>query len=140
MTGKGDQPYEMPRIKSDLARIALRAEKEAARRRAMWEGRPPVHRRAPKRRRADNSAVPLHAVISELFADVIRDVAGGDLPAVVADWDNLAGPLDRYIIPTSFDPANRDAERARSLNVRTCRMRSSFVPGRRRSSAPRTRW
>ncbi|WP_331736990.1 DUF721 domain-containing protein (plasmid) [Streptomyces canus] len=105
MTGNGDEPYEMPRTKSDLARVALRAEKEAARRRAAWEGRTPVQRRAPKRRRAGNSAVPLHAVISELFADVIRDVAGGGLPALVAAWDNLAGPFASYMMPTSFDPA-----------------------------------
>jgi predicted nucleic acid-binding Zn ribbon protein len=108
MTDSGHQssmPSYLPGAKVDLARIALRAEKEAARRRAAWEGSPPSRRRVRKRRPGDDSAVSLAAAIDELFADVIKDVSDPDAPAVIADWDNLAEPFARHVRPVSFDPA-----------------------------------
>lgn len=103
MTFGANPLEEPPRGKLDLARVALHAEKEAARRRAAWEGHPVV-RRKTRRRRGDDSAVPLATAICELFADVISDVPVRDAFTVVADWDNLAGPLARYILPISFEP------------------------------------
>ncbi|MFF4138841.1 DciA family protein [Streptomyces mirabilis] len=108
MTDSGDQasmPPYLPGAKVDLARIALRAEKEAARRRAAWEGRPPSRRKVRKRRPGDDSAVSLAAAIDELFADAIKGVPDPDVPAVIADWDNLAEPFARHVRPVSFDPA-----------------------------------
>lgn len=104
MTLHGNQPHEPPDPKLDLARIALRAEKAAARRRSAWEGRPAIRQAARRRRRSDDSAVPLHAAISELFAAVIGDVPARDTPTVITHWDNLAGPLAHCVRPTSFDP------------------------------------
>ncbi|MFF4732859.1 DciA family protein [Streptomyces mirabilis] len=109
MTDSGDQlsmPSYLPGAKVDLARIALRAEKEAARRRAAWEGRPPSRRRVRKRRPGDDSAVSLAAAIDELFADVIGCPGPApDASAVIADWDNLAEPFARHVRPVSFEPA-----------------------------------
>ncbi|MEW2308930.1 DUF721 domain-containing protein [Streptomyces sp. NPDC006864] len=49
----------------------------------------------------------------ELFAAVISDAPALNVPAVIADWDNLAGPLARHVQPTSFDPETG------TLSVRT---------------------
>ncbi|WP_424864005.1 DciA family protein [Streptomyces sp. MMS24-I29] len=104
MTLHGNQPHEPPGPKLDLARVTLRAEKEAARRRVARGGQPVIRQAARRRRRGDDSAVPLHAAISELFADVIGDVPSRGAPTVISDWNNLVGPLARYLRPTSFDP------------------------------------
>ncbi|MEU0630630.1 DUF721 domain-containing protein [Streptomyces sp. NPDC005989] len=123
MTLHGNQPHEPPGTKVDLARVALLAEKAAARRRAAREGRPAIRQAPRRRRRGDDSAVPLHAAISELFAAAISDVPAPDTPTVIADWDNLAGPMARSVRPTSFDPVTgtlsvRVASAAWATNMR----------------------
>ncbi|MEV4975327.1 DciA family protein [Streptomyces scopuliridis] len=92
----------LPGTKVDLARVALQAEKAAARRRAAnpeYSSSRRVVRNRPRR----GPAVPLGEAILELFADVIDGFA--DTPVVIKEWDALVGPLARHLKPLSFDAA-----------------------------------
>ncbi|MFF7189667.1 DciA family protein [Streptomyces sp. NPDC008222] len=86
----------------DLARMVLRAQKEAARRRVAWEGVPPQERRPRRRRRQDNLPVRVGEAVLELFSlsgDGFHDAA-----RVISDWDGIAKELSRGLVPVTFDP------------------------------------
>ncbi|MEU3620674.1 DciA family protein [Streptomyces sp. NPDC006872] len=101
MTYSDDQPYGSPGAKPDLARIALHAEKEAARRRGMWRERPAGRRGPRKSRRGDNGTLSLAAAIDELFADLADPLP--DAPQVLAARRELALPPAK-VRPVSFEP------------------------------------
>ncbi len=88
----------------DLAHIALRAEKEAARRRARWEAQPSPRRFPVKRRPGNGSSVSLAAAIEELFVDVIDPLP--EAPRVLAAWREEMGSRPR-VRPVAFDPETR---------------------------------
>ncbi|MGW2421378.1 DciA family protein [Streptomyces sp. NPDC001709] len=102
MTSNTPRPTEAELSGVDLARVALRAAQENARRRGTEQSaRKPKHRARPVQRDG-RDPIGLGQAIMGLIADRAWDtpVAGG---SVLDQWPAIAGDLARYVAAVGFD-------------------------------------